>query len=194
MAIEATVGPTAPTSPTLIMTKPQTLRDIREKHGLSIASLAFEAGVSRHAVMRMEQLCYPSPLPAVIVALSDIDGISEYDLNRIYLSDVKLNRSFGAYRIFGANPLVCHTALDLDSGIRHPFMVWREAVMRQAKEPISRIYFCSTVSVHPATLTNYESFKTGLPKPLEVALLESGVPIDVVAYMRRSPRFNQVVD
>lgn len=160
---------------TIISDKPQTLKDIRLNHHISINDLAYEAEVSRHAIIRMEQLCYPSPLPSIITALSDITGLSEFDLEDAYLTDVRLNRLYAAANIFAHRGLVYDSweAVNPNSLSKHPFQQFREVLFRALKLPISRIYFSGAISAHPATLDKYEQFKSGLPEPLRVALQQS---------------------
>lgn len=171
------------------------LRAMRTERGLSQIDLAMEAGVSRHSILRMEQLCYPTPLPHVIQALSDITGVSEKELVAQYQSNVASNRELAKVTYF-YDAQILWTALRFakEATTKHPFMVWRETVMRSVGEATSRIHFCSVVTVHPAILDKYESFKTGFPEQLEIALKESGIPAAMIGYFKSEAVFNRVVD
>lgn len=171
------------------------LRSMRTERGLSQVDLAMEAGVSRHSILRMEQLCYPTPLPNVIQALSDITGVSETELVKRYQENVHSNRELAKVTYF-YDVHVLWKALNFakSSTSKHPFMVWRETVMASIGEATSRIHFCSVVTVHPAILDKYESFKTGFPEQLEIALKESGIPASMLGYFKSEAVFNRVVD
>src|SRR4030095_5912810 len=174
--------------------KPQTLKDIRLDYHISLNDLAYESSVSRHAVMRMEQLCYPTPLPSVIIGLSDITGISEQELVDAYMRDVISNRAFSRLTSFAhrrlLNEALEHLGNLVSDGMlsrldKHPFQAWRELVFSWQRQNISRIYFCGAVTVHPATLDKYESFKNdSIPEPLVVALHQCGVEDNIIDYFR----------
>lgn len=175
-----------------------TLKDLRRRLGISQSELAAEAGVSRHSVLRMEQLVYPHPLPNIIAALSDIEGTSESELEAAYLKDVANNRSLSA-TIYFSNPLLmrrCYQfALDdaATSG-KHPFQIWRELLFEVLDENDSRIHFCIVTSIHPATLDKYESFKTGFTDSIALALSECGIPDDLLSSFKSHAAFNAVSD
>lgn len=170
-----------------ISEKPQTLKNIRINHNISVNDLAYESGVSRHAVLRMEQLCYGTPLPNIIEGLSAITGIAEGILTEAYLTDVRLNRLFSANTYFAHRGMLNEAIESINMehlGASGSFQGWRELVFGWQHYPQSRIYFCSAVSVHPATLLKYESFKSGFPAPLEVALTQCNVSDNVLEYFK----------
>jgi hypothetical protein len=169
----------------LISEKPQTLKDIRLNHSIALNDLAFEAQVSRHAVLRMEQLCYSTPLPSVIAALSDITGLSELDLEQAYDMDVRLNRIRTDSLVFSHRGIVREALDNVDPYANtHQFQQWRENVYTALELPVSRIHFSSDISVHPATLDKFESFKSRFPRPLEIALTQCGVDHLIIRHWR----------
>ena len=179
------------------MSEINTLKELRNTIGITQSELAAEAGVSRHSVLRQEQMCYPSPLPNIIAALSDITGQSERSLVEQYKIDVKRNRDLAQHIYFYDHQLMWKAYIRADTPTKtgkHPFQVWREALFEFLGENDSRIHFCSVTSIHPATLSKYESFKTGFPAGMEVALLESGVPEDLVKRFKTEGVFNTVGD
>ena len=179
-----------------INTKPSSLKDIRLAFHMSQGDLAMEAGLSRHAVLRNEQLCYPTPLPGIITALSNISGIGEWVLEERYADDVTLNRIQAGANIFRDYQLQvnCLARSSTYRGQLHPFQVWRECVFRHLELPDSRIYFCSAITVHPATMTAYENFKTGFPQPLEVALTQCGIDLSILGQFKTLGKYNSIHD
>lgn len=164
-------------------TRHSTLKELREELHLTQQELADQAGVSRHAILRLEQLCYPTPLPNVINTLSDILGTSEATLTQRYLDDVNLNRALSGEQYFYDHPYMIAVAEALTKQPNHnsklnvhPFEQWRTAITDYSGLASSRIHFSQLTSIHPATLARYESFKTGFPPPIEVAFKAMGFP------------------
>jgi transcriptional regulator with XRE-family HTH domain len=166
------------------------LKDLRVAHGLRQLDLAMEAGCGRTAVLRMEQLVYPEPLPNVLSALSDITGESVVRLRNLYLSDVSDHRYFSGQKwrlseIHGFGPDV----MSLQYGKR--FELLRKAWARNVGEPDSQVHFCMAFSIHPAVLSKYESGATNhLPRGVLDALLGAGLGQPEVDYLAVSPEFN----
>lgn len=139
--------------------------------------------------MRLEQLCYPTPLPNVIATLSDISGLSESKLEQGYLEDIKKNRAANGRIWFNpANANFCLSAVHavirhheekpiefFHRPHNHAFALWRMAMADNLGVPDSSIHFSQLFSIHPATLNKYESFKTSFPAMIEVALEEAGI-------------------
>jgi transcriptional regulator with XRE-family HTH domain len=165
-------------------TRHSTLKELREELNLTQSELADQAGVSRHAILRLEQLCYPTPLPNVIHTLSDILGTSVTVLNARYVDDVRVNRALSGEQYFYDHPYMIALAEQLIKQYAnvtvnpavHPFEQWRTAITDYNGLPSSRIHFSQLTSIHPATLARYESFKTGFPPPIEVAFKAMGFP------------------
>lgn len=155
--------------------------------------------------MRMEQLCYPNPLPNVLAALSDITGVSEQDLRKQYHAAVKHNRAETALKYFFDHQFIDQFTSYMVSAAsepidKHPFVVWREHIMRhhndkagRVGESLSQIKFSSLVSVHPATLNKYETFDSGFPGALNDALTEMLLPDHSLKLLNTHPIFNQIV-
>lgn len=164
-------------------TRASTLKALRESIPLTQEELAIQAAVSRHAVLRQEQLCYPSPLPNIIDTLSDIVGTDSQTLTNRYLEDVARNRAESGFEYFNDHAFLAGTATHIINNYsrttshgKHPFQVWRESVMDSLGLSDSRIHFSQVTSIHPATLSRYESFNTGFPAPVEVAFRSMGFP------------------
>ena len=180
--------------------KSSSLKELREDLNLSQDQLASLAEVSRHAIIRLEQLCYPNPLPRVIETLSDLTGLSINSLEKDYLSDVLANRlNTGALLRPHHNFLVSLTQeLIINSGLSenltnsHPFSLWRITVSDLLKVSASQIHFSMMTSIHPATLHKYENFKTGFPEPIKVALTEMDLPTLQLAIFEEYATFNEI--
>lgn len=168
------------------------LKDLRESNGLRQADLAMEAGCSRAAVMRMEQLVYPEPLPNVLNALSDVSGISADHLRILYASDVEDHRYWSGQKWL----LDMYTVNEIDNlvnGHRYGelFEYMRKEWARRVGEAQSQIHFCMAFSIHPAVLSKYESGATNhLPSGVLEALLGGGLGRSVTDYLRSSDAFN----
>lgn len=173
------------------------IKALRLSSGLTQRELAIQCHVSRHSVIRNEQLCYQSPLPTIVSTLSDILGTSENKIIEAYLADRSLNRAATAQNILFNHQRLEEIALSLAfEGVQalsanHPFQTWREWVLGEQTYPISRIYFSQVVSVHPATLYKYEAFKTGFPLPLSVAFKEMLLPPRLIELFN-APPFNSI--
>ena len=166
-----------------------TLQAARKSAGISQAELASQVMVSRHSILRLEQLCYPTPLPNVIETLSDITGLSVAALTEGYLADVKANRITNGNLLFGngRSTLAYNVAIKLETQYseksleyfhrahEHMFTRWRALMAHQYEFPDSAIHFSQMFSIHPAVLSRYESFKTSFPHMMEVAFVESGI-------------------
>ena len=169
------------------------IRDLRQSLGISQNELAIQSGVSRHSVIRLEQLCYPTPLPSIVSLLSDAIGTSEALIREAYLRDVTLNRMNTAQSVFNNHKLL-HALARLSTtrplSTKHPFQIWRESVCaRNNNISISRIHFSKLTSIHPATVFKYETFKTGFPHPIEVVFKELGMPPELINVFH-TPPFN----
>lgn len=156
------------------------IRELRLSLGISQQELAIQAGVSRHSVIRTEQLCYPSPLPSLVSTLSDIVGTSESVITSNYLSDVHANRLYTADNYLSNHTRLIYLANTMPLSTMHPFQLWRETVCEELSLPESRIHFSQLCSIHPATLYKYETFKTGFPTPISVAFKEMGLPSELL--------------
>lgn len=172
--------------------------------GISQQELATQAAVSRHSVLRLEQLCYPTPLPNVIDTLSDITGLSDEWLRVGYKADVNKNRFNSGMLFFGGSR--GYEALQVAEAANnhvlrqdsvgphlHVFEVWRRAIATKRNVPNSQIHFCQMFSVHPSVINRYEGLKTEFPKALEEAFVEATCPPELLDYFKTTPTFNVVV-
>lgn len=176
------------------------IKELREDLNLNQSELASLSEVSRHAIIRLEQLCYPNPLPSVVQALSDLTGISVDTIVGQYLRDVTTNRVMtGSLLNYHHNFLLSLTQqLIVNSGLsgsltsQHPFSIWRITVSDLLRVSTSQIHFSMMTSIHPATLFKYEAFKTGFPEPIKVALTEMDLPPSQIEIFETSDLFNWV--
>ena len=173
------------------------VKHLRLSLGLTQFELATQAAVSRMAVLRNEQLCYPTPLPAIIATLSDIIGLSVPAITASYQEDVSKNRSISASEIFNDHEHLIRVADIIGYTYNHNytshlFKVWREAIFDKLVLNTSRIYFSQCTSIHPATLSKYESFKTGFPAPIELAFKEMNFPPELIKIFKSTP-FNRIL-
>ena len=175
------------------------LRELRFMLNLNQIQLANLSEVSRHAVMRMEQLCYPNPLPNVITALSDLSGLNPDVLIKQYECDVHINRVNTGKRLEVYHKQLIHFAqlakqpdalkpLSKD----HPFALWRKLTCDLLGERTSQVHFSIMTSIHPATISKYEAFKTGFPVPMAVALSECNLPASLLEVFDTDPAFNLI--
>ena len=171
-----------------------TIKQLRLSIGITQNELAIQAGVSRHSVIRQEQLCYPTPLPSIISLLSDVLGTSEDLIIHSYLRDVSLNRHNTGLTALSDHDRLIYLANKVSrtpSISIHPFQIWRESVFDRQDISTSRIHFSQLCSIHPATLSKYEAFKTGFPTPIEVAFKEMNLPSTLLDIFN-SPAFNTI--
>jgi transcriptional regulator with XRE-family HTH domain len=172
------------------------LKRLRLEANISQKDLAFEAGCSRHAVMRMEQLCFPNPLPNVISALSDLLGVSEAMLIHEYESDVYSNRRHSG-TLYGLNKVtdayvtraVRDSLLPL-SNSHSAFGNWRKALARGVGDATSQVHFSSRFSIHPAIISKFEANGGPFPLAIATALTFGGLPTNVCDIMHE--RFSGV--
>ena len=167
-------------------------RSIPDLTQLELSKLSM---VSRHSVLRLEQLVYPTPLPNVVATLSEITGISEWQIEIDYARDVIENRGLSGTSYFSDHAFLISQAKVLadrygEGSTVHNFKKWREYVMIVAREPISAIHFCQLTSIHPATLSRYEAFRTGFPSAIGTALLGCGIPQSLIDYFCSSTAYN----
>lgn len=170
----------------------ETLRELRFDHSYTQKMLADEAGITRHAVLRMEQHVYPTPLPQVITALSQITSIPESELEAIYLQEVRDNR-IDSGRAWAVGT-VTEYIFQFDEGNQHPFITFRTRLADWTGHSTSAIQFCIAFSIHPSTLAEYENYKTHYPKSISIALTEAGLPDNITAVLHNSQRFNMISD
>lgn len=175
------------------------VRTLREELELSQDQLATLAGISRHAVMRMEQLCYPNALPSVVLALSELTGVDEDSIISDYRNDVHRNRFKTGRMLLNYHPQLIEMAQSLvdkryykSDPVFHPFTLWREDCANYLGVSQSLIHFSMMTSIHPATLSKWEDFKTGYPVPAEVAFKEMQLP-DALTELFKAGVFNQKV-
>lgn len=171
------------------------IRELREELHISQDQLASLAEVSRHAVIRSEQLCYSSPLPSIVQALSDLTGLSENEIVQFYLNDVKHNRIKAGLLLFPFhNYLLALThQLIVSAGTmvsQHPFAIWRMTCCDLLGVSTSQVHFSIMTSIHPATLSKYEAFKTGFPGPIGLALTEMNLPSEQITLFETQDLFN----
>lgn len=166
------------------------LKRLRLDSNISQKDLAFEAGCSRHAVMRMEQLCFPTPLPNVISALSDLTGVLEHNLLHSYAEDVRMNREFSGklYRLdevteADVTRAVRDSLLPL-SNSHSAFGNWRKTLARGVGDATSQVHFSSRFSIHPAVISKFESNGGSFPTAIGDALLAGGLPLKVTLIMQ----------
>lgn len=154
-----------------------------------------QAAVSRHSIMRQEQYCYPTPLPNIVATLADVNllGLSERSLLNAYHDEVTANRIIHG-RVIASNRGWIPLDYVSHRGKHHAFTSWRRILCVANDLPTSAIQFSQMFSIHPATLTKYESFKTRFPHPIEVALNEAGCPADLLDSFRTHHDFNIVTD
>jgi DNA-binding XRE family transcriptional regulator len=168
----------------------QTLREIRQEANLTQAQLAYEADISRHAVLRMEQHVYPVPLPNVIDALSQISGLSESTLYNRYIAEVESHREESG--IQWSLDTITDAIFEYDSGSHHPFIGLRHNIAHRVGKPDSAIQFSMAFSIHPFTLSEYESFRTHFPEQISIALTQANLPSNILTTLHESERFNRV--
>lgn len=161
------------------------LKRLRLDANISQKDLAFEAGCSRHAVMRMEQLCFPNPLPNVLSALSDLIGVPEDSLEITYHDDVTLNREFSGqlYRLAACSEAdvtraVRDSLLPL-SNSHSAFGNWRKTLARGVGDATSQVHFSSRFSIHPAIISKFEANGGPVPMSIIEALVISGLPVPI---------------
>lgn len=172
------------------------LKSLRLEHNISQKDLAFEAGCSRHAVMRMEQLCFPNPLPNVISALSDLTGETEQHLEAIYITDVTTNR-VNSGKLYRLNEV---TEADVTRAVRDSLLPlsnshsafgnWRKALARRVGDATSQVHFSSRFSIHPAVISKFEANGGQYPSAIGTVLLFSGLPMEIDMIMHE--RFSGV--
>ena len=172
-------------------------KELRAELVLTQEQLAALSETSRHAVMRMEQLCYPTPLPNIVTTLSELTGLSEEQIQVQYTKDVILNRLTTARALRPHHNFLVSMGtklaqLPLSEINIHPFTIWRHAVTSLLGVSNSQIHFSIMTSIHPATLSKYEVFKTGFPMAIEVALTQCELPSDLINLFNTSPAFNLV--
>lgn len=169
----------------------ETLRELRLESHLTQKALADMAeDITRHAVLRMEQHVYPTPLPSVIQSLSQITGYTAAELERQYRKEVHDNRVESG--VEWSLDTLTHPIFFYDPGNRHPFREFRERVALRVNKPISAIQFCIAFSIHPYTLSEYENWKTTYPHPISLALTEAGLSSSVNAVLINEERFNRI--
>ena len=171
-----------------LMPSNSSIRDLRLSANLTQSALAWEAQVTRHSIIRLEQLCYPTPLPSVVNALSDTTGLSTVRISSDYLSDVVANRLLAGQEIFSDASLIMRLLSAIEvinlsdlTSADHPFKEWRCLLFHSLGLPTSRIYFCQRTSIHPAIVGKYEDFKTGFPTAIRLALTECGLSPEAMA-------------
>lgn len=170
----------------------QTLRELRLDSGHTQKTLADLAGVTRHAVLRMEQHVYPTPLPRIIHALSEISGIAETALEFMYNTEVMENR-INSGRLWNLTEVDARI-FQYDVGSRHPFIGFRVALANRAQQPISLIHFCIAFSIHPYVLSEYEAYNSTFPELINKALTEAGCRDYIIYELVHNERFNYVAD
>ncbi len=169
----------------------ETLRQIRLDNHLTQKALAdIATDITRHAVLRMEQHVYPTPLPSVIRALHEISGLSENVLSEQYMREVHENRVESGKD--WALDTLTREIFFYDPGNRHPFREFRERIAYRAEMPASAIQFCIAFSIHPYTLSEYEEFKTHYPHTISNALTEAGLPSSINSVLENEERFNRL--
>ena len=176
------------------------IRALRDDLQLSQDKLASLAEVSRHSIIRMEQLCYPNPLPNVVMALSDLTGVSEKDIETQYYEAVLTNRVRTGLLLVPHHDLLLKlthqliVSCSISGGIPdvHLFTIWRSAIADLLRVSSSQIHFSMMTSIHPATLFKYEAFKTGFPDPIKVALEQMNLPLEQITLFETSEVFNWI--
>jgi transcriptional regulator with XRE-family HTH domain len=169
-----------------------TLRELRIRNHMTQKSLAEASDATRHAVLRMEQHVYPTPLPNIIAALSEITGLSEVSLIRQYEKEVHYNRVTNG-QVWDLINVDTGGIFDIDYGSLHPFRGWRIELAHMMGQPDSQIQFCMAFSIHPYVLSEYEAYKTGYPESIRIALHEAGLPSNITTIFEKDERFNRVM-
>lgn len=176
-----------------------TLKRLRKEAGLTEQELADLAGITRHAVLRNEQMLYTRPSTEIVNCLSDLtdthpqDILEDYDadrIGRIHLTSTMLSKHRPSTLAEIADvQSVCERLL---SAANHPavgknispFQHFREALFSYYNLPTSRIQFCIHLCLHPAVVTRYETnwpLNSGkMPTAVGNALETIGVPGSVV--------------
>lgn len=168
----------------------ETIRELRTHSHLTQSQLASRANATRHAVLRMEQHLYPTPLPSIVIALSEITGIYETRIAEQYLREVSENRKIHG-ELWGLKYADSELLYE-DYGNRHPFAGFRTSLAHIAGIRDSAIQFCMAFSIHPYTLSEYEGFKADFPHQIDIALTEAGLPANITTVLKGSERFNRI--
>ena len=169
-----------------------TLRQIRSDLGFTQVDLANQCGVTRHAILRMEQHVYPTPLPSVISYLADVTEYSELELIDQYSNEVTDHR-LDSGRRWAVGTIPMDLATNSATSSLHPFATFRSSVAIRTNESTSQIRFCMAFSIHPYVLSQYESFRTSYPEGLNLALYSSGYPVEILDFFKTSPMYNSVI-
>ena len=181
-----------------------TLKSIRSELNLTQDQLAGLSDTTRHSVIRMEQLCYPQPLPSIVTAISELTGLTPEAIETQYFADVERNRiatglllephyeTLTAVASLLAAPVVTSTTSSIAVSGIHPFETWRIHACDLLGVSSSQIHFSIMTSIHPATLFKYEAFKTGFPLPIKVALTHIGLPPTLIEIFSSSAAFNTI--
>jgi transcriptional regulator with XRE-family HTH domain len=167
------------------------LKELRTSAGITQIGFASRMGVSKQHIMRIEQGLYQHIPDNILDGYSALSASSQFgfltatEIERRYENEVQIRfenlRSDLAERAQNAGGWQnFHDTLQPQprKGRRHG------QNLRNLQSFLgfnSRIEFCKTLAVHPATVLNYEKgLARRLPRDLEQALRVSGVPVGVI--------------
>lgn len=139
-------------------------RDLRESHNITLELMAKKAGISKQALIRLEQGCYVDPLPTALNYYASAFPITEYQLGLDYAAYQEFKRAL-ATRYFGD----FISKLDADANVTHPMRV-----LRGSRNPTQ---VAKDLCIPPATLTYFERNvvqQKSVPKVIVNVLKEIG--------------------
>lgn len=173
------------------MTTPQNpFKELRESHDLTVELMAKKMGISKQALIRLEQGCYVEPLPTALNYCASAFPVTEYQLTVDYEAYQKLKRQ-SAHRYFG--PIVTKLS---GAHVIHP--------MRVLRGTINPTQVAKDLCIPPSTLTYFERNviqQKSVPKVILNVLHEIGykdheIETLIMAYdcFRTSVRENRIRD
>jgi transcriptional regulator with XRE-family HTH domain len=132
-------------------------RELRTRQGISQYELARRAGISKHAILRLEQGCYAEPLPSVLEYFLKYFDIPQYKLLEQY-REFQYNIRFSNALLLGDS--LTERLLSCPVGL-HPLTYLREGVglnpTQLAKALCisqSTIVYFEKSSIHQKTVPN----------------------------------------
>lgn len=153
-------------------------KEIRIQQNLSQAKLAELIGVSKHAVLRLEQGMYAEPLPTILNFMCDEWGYSHANL-RLHYANFQASHRYNSGLIFGAD---LRKALDYWAAVphwhaKHPFIYLRET----AKPYLNPTEVAKALCINQTVISYFEkkfiSQKT-VPEQVLLALSHAGYTDD----------------
>lgn len=167
------------------------LKDLRTSAGITQVGFAHRMGVSKQHIMRIEQGLYQHVPENILDGYSALSAQSQFgfltstEIERRYENEVQV-------RFENLRAELAERAQNAGGWqTLHDTLQPQPRKGRRSGENLrkfqaflgfnSRIEFCKTLAVHPATVLNYEKgLARKLPRDLEQALRVSGVPVGVI--------------